>query len=228
MKRLLLLGAMLIASASSYALTVKLEGVDKPAAPGPATHKVYNGSANLPLNSSGNIIDPTNKMLLVVKPTVSAGADGGSLEFDFGRMTKDATKSLVGKFTAEVFKGGDNSNNIGQADFYTPIKLTDANVVVNLNGKMDTNVKNIVNPLYSSTLDTTTGPAAGNRKEIGKIAYTIAPSSGVQGNYVYEGILNTEVTLGKKTGGGTAEFVTGTFTDNSVYIFVGVKDIPSA
>lgn len=221
MKRLLLLGAMLIASVSSYALTVKLEGVDVPDSD-PA-EKVYNGSANLPLRSRGNIINPTNKMLLVVKPTVSAGADGGSLEFDFGRMTKDASKSLVGKFTAEVFEGG------GSADApLTPIKLTDNNMVVNLNGKMDTDVTNIVNPLYSSTLDTTPGDTAGNRKEIGKIAYTIAPSSGVQGNYVYEGILNTEVTLGKKTGGEAAEFVTGSFTDSSVYIFVGVKDIPSA
>lgn len=223
MKKLLLLGAMLIASASSYALTVKLEGVDEPASPPEEAKKVYNGSANLPLRSRGNIINPTGKMLLVVKPTVSAGADGGSLEFDFGRMTKDTSKSLVGKFTAEVFKGGDSAD----ADL-TPIKLSDSNVVVNLNGKMDTEVTNIVNPLYSSTLDTTTKPTAGNRKEIGKIAYTIAPSSGVQGNYVYEGILNTEVTLGKKTGGGAAEFVTGSFTDNSVYIFVGVKDIPSA
>lgn len=216
MKKLLLLGAMLIASASSYALTVKLEGVDV-GDPDP-TAKVYNGSANLPLRSKGNIIDPTNKMLLVVKPTVSAGADGGSLEFDFGRMTKDATKSLVGKFTAEVFQGGSSPD----AEL-TPIKLTDDNMVVNLNGKMDgTQTKTLKNPLYSSTMDN------GNRKEIGNIAYTIAPSSGVQGNYVYEGILNTEVTLGKKTDNQVAEFVTGSFTDSSVYIFVGVKDIPSA
>lgn len=223
MKKLLLLGAMLIASASSYALTVKLEGVDV-GDPDP-TAKVYNGSANLPLRSKGNIIDPTNKMLLVVKPTVSAGADGGSLEFDFGRMTKDTTKSLVGKFTAEVFKGGDSADNIGQEGFYTPIKLTDDNIVVNLNGKMDgTQTKTLKNPLYSSTMDN------GNRKEIGNIAYTIAPSSGVQGNYVYEGILNTEVTLGKDSIDGTAipDVSTGSFTDSSVYIFVGVKDIPSA
>lgn len=212
MKKLLLLGAMLILGATSFGYTIELG--DTPAA---GANKTYTGSGNLELRSRGNIIDPTNKVLLVVKPTISAGANGTSLEFDFGRMTKKQSKSMVGEFTAEVFKGGGKPGAT-----LTPVPLKDSNMVVNINGNGTdpTQNKTLKKALYSSTQGTD-----GNRKEIGTVVYTINPSSGVQGGYTYRGRLTTEVTLGKKSSNGDPinDVVTGTFSDSSAYLYVGVK-----
>lgn len=215
MKKLLLLGAMLVLGATSFGYTIELG--DTPVA---GMSDTYTGSGNLELRARGNIIDPTNKVLLVVKPTISAGADGTSLEFDFGRMTKKQSKSMVGEFTAEVFKGGGSSNAV-----LTPVPLKDSNMVVNINGNgstvagQNTQVKK---ELYSSSQGTD-----GNRKEIGTVVYTINPSSGVQGQYTYRGRLTTEVSLGIKKADGSeiTDVATGTFSDSSAYLYVGVKDL---
>lgn len=219
MKKLLLMGAMLIvAGATSYgSILAKLEGTDVPAQ---QPEKVaYNGSANLPLRSRGSIINPVNRVILVVKPTVSAGPDGGSLEFNFGQLTKTDTKSMTGKFTAEVFKGGSSPTAA-----MTPVKLTDTNMVVNLNGNGSTTGgqnQTVKRPLYSSVV------TSKNPTEIGMINYTLAASNGVQGNYTYQGTLVSEVTLGTKTDGTdiSSQVVAGSFLDNSTYIYVGVKDV---
>ena len=215
MKKLLLLGAMLILGATSFGYTIELG--DTPSA---GMDKTYTGNGNLELRARGNIIDPTNKVLLVVKPTISAGADGTSLEFDFGRMTKNQSKSMVGEFTAEVFKGGGASNTT-----LTPVPLENSNMVVNINGNGATGEgqnQTLKKELYSSSQGTD-----GNRKEIGTVVYTINPSSGVQGEYTYRGRLTTEVSLGIKSVDGTtiSDVATGTFSDSSAYLYVGVKDL---
>lgn len=213
MKKLLLLGAVLIVGVTSFGYVVELG--DSPT----EREETYNGSGNLELRSRGNIIDPTNKVLLVVKPTISAGPDNTSLEFNFGRMTVSDSKSMVGEFTAEVFKGGGSSSLE-----LTPVPLQDSNMVVNINGSNSTGAgqqTQVKKELYSSTQD-----SSGERKEIGTVVYTINPSSGVQGKYTYRGRLTTEVTLGQKKGGeGISDVATGTFTDNSAYIYVGIKDL---
>lgn len=217
MKKLLLLGAMLVLGATSFGYTIELG--DTPAAGKTGT---YTGNGNLELRSRGNIIDPTNKILLVVKPTISAGADGTSLEFDFGRMTKKQSKSMVGEFTAEVFKGGGNID-LG----LTPVPLKDSNMVVNINGNGSTDAnqkQTLKKELYSSTQISSEDGTDGNRKEIGTVVYTINPSSGVQGQYTYRGRLTTEITLGRDTDGrDISDVATGTFSDSSAYLYVGVK-----
>ena len=220
MKKLLLLGAMLILGATSFGYTIELGDT-----PAEGSEKKYTGSGNLELRSRGNIIDPTNKVLLVVKPTISAGADGTSLEFDFGRMTKKQSKSMVGEFTAEVFKGGASA---GAA--LTPVPLGDDNMVVNINGNGNTDAsanQTLKKELYSSTRISAEDATNGNRKEIGTVIYTINPSSGVQEGYTYRGRLTTEVTIGVDQDGTTPinDVATGTFSDNSAYLYVGVKNL---
>lgn len=214
MKKLLLLGAMLIVGATSFGYVVELGDT-----PSEGKSETYNGSGNLELRSRGNIIDPTNKVLLVVKPTISAGPDNTSLEFNFGRMTVSDSKSMVGEFTAEVFKGGG-----GPSLELTPVPLQDSNMVVNINGNSSTvsgQQTQVKKELYSSIQD-----SSGERKEIGTVVYTINPSSGVQGKYTYRGRLTTEVTLGQKTTGDIiSDIATGTFVDNSAYVYVGVKNL---
>lgn len=94
MKKLLMIGAILVMGTSGYASqTTELD-------PTAGT-----GKTSLSLKTTGNVISAANKVMLVITPTRSAGPNGDSLDFNFGTLVEGQSNTLIGKFTAEVITG---------------------------------------------------------------------------------------------------------------------------
>lgn len=121
MKKLLLLGAMLILGAVSFGDSVNEIEV--------GTNGKGTGKGSLGLVARGSAVDIANKVVLEIIPTVNAGIDGTSLEFNFGDMLPGDSAVHTGKFTARVL------NN---------------KVPVNINGKLTTEVKEVSNDLKNT------------------------------------------------------------------------------
>lgn len=99
MKKLLLIGAMLIVGATSFsAVTEILTLTETDGA------KKYSGTGRLPIESEGSILDSTGRVVLVVNPTDNAGTDGESLMFNFGAVGRGRAETLIGRFEAMVLK----------------------------------------------------------------------------------------------------------------------------
>lgn len=95
MKKLLMIGAILVLGATSFAgVSVELD----------KTGDTYGGTGKMTVGSTGMAVEGTNNGTLVVTPTMSAGADGTSLEFSFGDLVKGTTSTVTGRFTAEIIK----------------------------------------------------------------------------------------------------------------------------
>lgn len=101
MKKLLLIGAMLIVGATSFSARV-IELTKTGGAGTPEDPTQWSGEGNMPINSTGTILDATGKAMLVITPVTNAGPDGESMLFDFGSVTRGKELKQVGKFTAEV------------------------------------------------------------------------------------------------------------------------------
>ena len=111
MKKLLFLGALLVVGSVTFAgVSTELKGDSG------STGSDLKGEATLKLTSRGNVIDPSGKAILILTPTVNAGADGESLSFDFGSMVAKQPQTLVGKFTAKVVTAG-NPDGIEELPF---------------------------------------------------------------------------------------------------------------
>lgn len=95
MKKMLFIGAMLIVGMTTFA--------GKSADLGTASGNM-NGDTTLGITTRGEVVDTTGKVVLVVKPTLNGGSDGGSIEFAFGDMEQGSSKQLPGEFTVEVLK----------------------------------------------------------------------------------------------------------------------------
>lgn len=102
MKKLLMIGAILVLGATSFA-GVSVELDRKSNGGDPATFS-YEGTGKMTVGSTGMAVEGTNNGMLVVTPTMSAGADGTSLEFSFGDLVKGSTSTVTGRFTAEIIK----------------------------------------------------------------------------------------------------------------------------
>lgn len=101
MKKLLAMGALLVVASTSFgAVTTVLSKTDD-------SSGKYSGHADLPISVKGKVIDLTGKYALVVTPITTAGADGASLEFDFGDLIPGTENvQQTGKFKAEIFGNG--------------------------------------------------------------------------------------------------------------------------
>lgn len=94
MKKLLMIGAILIMGTLGYASqTTELD-------PTAGT-----GKTSLSLKTTGNVVSAANKVMLVITPTRSAGPNGDSLDFNFGTLVEGQSNTLIGKFTAEIITG---------------------------------------------------------------------------------------------------------------------------
>lgn len=101
MKKLLLIGAMLIVGATSF--SAKVIELTKTGGTGTTEDPTqWSGEGNMPINSIGTILDATGKAMLVITPVTNAGPDGESMLFDFGSVTRGKELKQIGKFTAEV------------------------------------------------------------------------------------------------------------------------------
>lgn len=97
MKKLLMIGAILILGATSFAgVSVELSK--------DSAGTTYSGTGKMTVGSTGMAVEGTDNGILVVTPTMSAGADGTSLEFSFGDLVKGTTSTATGRFTAEIIK----------------------------------------------------------------------------------------------------------------------------
>lgn len=156
MKKLLFLGSILMVGAISFGASIN-EIVDN------------NGKGSLGLIAKGSSIDITNKVVLEIIPTVSAGTDGTSLEFNFGDMIPGDSAVVTGKFTARVL------NN------KQPVSIKD---------KLTAEIKD--DSRTSGQLKNTLGNV------VGTIVYEKAGSSGfIDTDTTYEGTITSKVNINK-------------------------------
>lgn len=158
MKKLLLLGAMLILGAVSFGDSVnELE----------VTGTTGTGKGSLGLVARGSAVDIASKVVLEIIPTVNAGIDGTSLEFNFGDMLPGDSAVHTGKFIARVL------NN---------------KVPVSIGDKLTTEV--VDTGRTSNELKNTMGDV------VGKIKYEKAGSSGfIDTDKTYEGVITSKINL---------------------------------
>ncbi len=109
MKKLLLIGAMLVVGATSFSnnLLIKLNE-DTGTSQQPVK---YSGEGVMEIGSRGKIMSPANNdIVLIVRPAVSTGADHQALAFDFDLLGKKDTKIVQSEFIAEVAKADASGN----------------------------------------------------------------------------------------------------------------------
>ena len=158
MKKLLLLGAMLILGAVSFGDSINEIEV---------SGTTGTGKGSLGLVARGSAVDIANKVVLEIIPTVNAGIDGTSLEFNFGDMLPGDSAIHTGKFTARV--------------------LNNKEAVKIPAGKLTTT---IVDNRSDSALKNTMGVV------VGKIKYEKAGSSGfIDTDKTYEGVITSKINL---------------------------------
>lgn len=198
MKKLLFMGALLIVGATAFgAVATEFSGGNES---GSGTIKVTGASANanLRLTARGNVVDSTNTPVLVITPTVNAGADGESLTFDFSGVVKNRPQTLQGKFTAEIFYK-DQPMAFGTAVVDTTLSLADG--VTEPSPSDDFAITGI------KLNDTSKGT------EIGTLSYTL---TGTQtNNFVYTGMINATVNASD----------VGSFNDKSAVVTVSVQEL---
>lgn len=198
MKKLLLIGAMLIVGITSSAIQIQLTEETTASADG---FKQYTGEGTMEVGSRGRILDTTDKVVLVVSPASSTGADHTALAFDFGRLTKNETSIKQSEFIAQVLKDD------------VPIKL------VNNNG--DSAIKAQILNGQLQVLNNE------QNKAIGTIKYAMSEMSGLDGDKLtYRGNVKAEISTGRQIGGtNLSDTPTGTFSHNTSSIKVTVTDI---
>lgn len=117
MKKLLLLGALLVVGATSFAYNqVESLGIVKqsPDVGNPnETATSFEKSVGLYLVSKGNVVAPAeNEYILQITPTKTSETSTDSIVFDFTGLVPGATKVVDGAFKAQIFKGGTGSSDV--------------------------------------------------------------------------------------------------------------------
>lgn len=183
MKKLLLLGAILMLGSFAYGSSVnEINGTE--------------GRGSLGLITTGSAMDVTNSVVLEVRPTLSAGIDGNSLEFNFGDLLPGASEVRTGKFKAQVLNKG------------VPVVLDNNTLNVTVKGADGTNMT------QQQELKNTAGVA------VGKILYSKAGGSGfIDTGKTYEGIITSAVNIDNK------KEAQGTFADNGAFVKIQVTQL---
>lgn len=200
MKKLLLIGAIFIVGVTSFSeILIKLnEDVPNP---GQGQKYKYTGEGKMEVISRGSILDPTGRVLLVIEPAISTGADHTTLAFDFGKLTRRETRIRESEFIAKILKNKEQIpilNKKGQSAISAEI----------LNGEVQ-ELQNI------------------NREKIGTIGYALSPASGLEtGNILYRGRVKAEIALGRNlTDANIADAPVGSFTHDKSSVKVTVTSI---
>lgn len=205
MKKLLLIGAMLIVGAMSFSASVTvLEKGDS---------DKYSGTGLLDVHSTGKILDPTGRAMLVINPKNNAGPDGESLLFDFGAVGRGTEVKQVGSFEAEVItKKGDE---------IVKSNLSDSNIKIKLLGpsdKMTDDGKKITNFPVMSLISA--------NKKLVNLSYQLSGSNGItNGGKTYSGEIMATAYRPLKTQDKSNEYIAGRFDDKSVSLEVTVTDV---
>lgn len=156
MKKMLFIGAMLIVGMTAFA--------GRGVVIGSSSDSTASGDARLGIETIGEVVDETNNVLLVVKPTISAGDDDTSLHFKFQDVKAGSGKSINGEFTVEVLNNGIpvsiTKNGEAAGDLALDVQL--------VNGGGNKNATTITSKLKK--LVTANG---GSEEEIGDLTYTL-------------------------------------------------------
>lgn len=195
MKKLLLIGAMLIVGATSFsAVTVNL-----------GSGTTYTGTGRLPIESEGSILDSTGRVVLVVNPTDNAGTDGESLMFNFGAVGRGRAETLIGRFEAMVLK--DN----------TKVDISGANITVKLE-------KNGATPQDAHKL-TVMKSGTTDKKLVDLTYELSKANGLDSSGKVYNGEVIASAFRPLKQTGGADGYVDGEFIDNSINLVFDIANL---
>lgn len=195
MKKLLLIGAMLIVGATSFsAVTVNL-----------GSGTTYTGTGRLSIESEGSILDSTGRVVLVVNPTDNAGTDGESLMFNFGAVGRGRAETLIGRFEAMVLK--DN----------TKVDISGANITVKLE-------KNGATPQDAHKL-TVMKSGTTDKKLVDLTYELSKANGLDSSGKVYNGEVIASAFRPLKQTGGADGYVDGEFIDNSINLVFDIANL---
>lgn len=201
MKKLLLLGALLVVGATSFAYnqTDSLGVVS-----GQGTNS-SEGEVGLFLVSKGSVVAPAeNEYVLQIVPTKTSETSTDSIVFNFTDLAPGMTKVVDGAFEAKIIKGG-TSNSTEVVDIP---KDTDGSLMISsILQKNGADVGGVVDIDLMGATTTTDVP-------VGKLTYTLtsqlADAKTYTGNIKAELAVNTDAT-------------SSTFNDSSAGVVVKVE-----
>lgn len=202
MKKLLLLGALLVVGATSFAYkqseSLGVVQDSGPAGTPPAVHS-KEGSVGLMLVSKGSVVAPAeNEYVLQIKPTKTAETSTDSIVFNFTDLTPGVRKSVDGGFEAKILKGTD----AGTVEVEIPAAEITSKLEVSGVAKGNTTTINLKGA-------TTTGLV-----DVGTLTYTL--TAGLSDAKTYTGNIKAEVEVA-----GTA--TSSTFNDGTAAVVVTVE-----
>lgn len=201
MKKLLLIGAMLIVGATSFSAVSTDLMLDLVSSGGKTT---YSGTGRLPIESEGSVMDATNRTVLILTAIDSAGTDGRALTFNFGSVGRGKQEVLVGKFQAKVL---DNKN---------PKSLSGANITVNLERGSE----------KGQALDFTVDSTTQTGKKLVDLTYELSKGNGLSnGGMTYDGEVIATAYRPTVKADASKEYVTGDFLDNSVNLVFNISNL---
>lgn len=195
MKKMLFIGAMLIVGMTAFGGRV----VDLGPSPTDGS-STFNGGTNLGIITKGEVVDVTQEVLLVVKPTLSAGDDEASLHFRFGDMKSGTGKQVDGEFTVQVL-------NKGEA-----VDMKDALTVKLKQGESEITSGTDMIPLYPTNV----ANKEPGTNDMGTIIYTLTGEKENAGK-LYTGKVVSNVYIKKGE--------SGSFSDSSCHIDIALTNL---
>ena len=211
MKKILLIGAMLVLGAVSFGKDYILQETST---------KTYDGKATMKLIVDGKAISPVEGAYLEIVPVMSKGPNGTSMEFRFGDLKPGEVAVTEGSFYAEVKEytpklqpdSGFDENKLKFTSVATSnIGMTAGQIYVGL--KKGTN--------YANKQDSSVSVAASGKADA-TITYELLGTSGLTGNNDrYEGYIKSTVAVAKAA-------TTGDFYDTGVALVVKVHELTGA
>lgn len=173
----LLLGALLVVGATSFAVEEVL--TESPA-------NTWSGRTSLTLNAQGNILDATDKPVLVVEPDV-LGTDTDALEFNFNNlMMNGKPQTVVAGFEARIEVNG---KSLALADDAIAASLSGGDEINATTGNIKIDLKDIGDAtasigelVYSLNFDPV-GPQGARVAFDGQVAATVTPATNQTGTF---------------------------------------------
>lgn len=220
MKKLLLIGAMLIVGATSFSsVVVELKETTN-------NSKKWSGEGNMPINSTGTILDATGKAMLVITPVTNAGPDGESMLFDFGSVTRGKELKQIGKFTAEVLtkkEGKIVRADLSKSGTTITAKLFKGSQMGEDSGKR-TGIITVTDPTVAAAT-----PPQNTKNKLVDLSYQLSGSNGLTNNgQTYSGEIVAIAYRPEKTVQDGDKYIAGRFDDRFVTLQItvsGVEDI---
>lgn len=203
MKKLLLIGAMLIVGVTSFSAVTEVLSQG-----GTATQ--YSGTGRLPIESEGSILDPTNRVVLILSAVDTAGTDGEALTFNFGAVGRGRQEVLAGKFQAKVLNGLEGNGTSEEVD------LSKATINVNLERgtELKTAHKFTVNKTGSAT------------EKLVDLTYELSKANGLSvDGKTYNGEVIATAFRPTKAVDTNGDYKSGEFIDNSVSLVFDISNL---